>query len=92
MGFPKPLPTQSMKNLFHSPIANRGGLSARLQTPWFVLLACVCLLAAPEGIATFTEAHPDVPVFAGAIDRELDGHGYIRPGLGDAGDRFYGTR
>ena len=47
MGFPKPLPTQSMKNLFHSPIANRGGLSARLQTPWFVLLACVCLLAAP---------------------------------------------
>ena len=54
--------------------------------------ACLCLLAAPEGIATFTAAHPDVPVFAGAIDRELDEHGYIRPGLGDAGDRFYGTR
>jgi uracil phosphoribosyltransferase len=52
----------------------------------------VCLIAAPEGIATFTEAHPDVPVFVGAIDRELDGHGYIRPGLGDAGDRFYGTK
>lgn len=52
----------------------------------------VCLLAAPEGIAAFTTAHPDVPVFTGAIDRELDSHGYIRPGLGDAGDRFYGTR
>ncbi len=52
----------------------------------------VCLIAAPEGIATFTQAHPDVPVFTGAIDRELDSHGYIRPGLGDAGDRFYGTR
>jgi uracil phosphoribosyltransferase len=55
-------------------------------------LKFVCLLAAPEGIETFTNAHPDVPVFTGAIDRELDGHGYIRPGLGDAGDRFYGTR
>ena len=52
----------------------------------------VCLLAAPEGIATFTQAHPDVPVFTAAIDRQLDDHGYIRPGLGDAGDRFYGTR
>ena len=52
----------------------------------------VCLLAAPEGVASFTAAHPDVPVFTGAIDRELDSHGYIRPGLGDAGDRFYGTR
>ncbi len=52
----------------------------------------VCLLAAPEGIATFTTAHPDVPVFMAAIDRGLDEHGYIRPGLGDAGDRFYGTR
>jgi uracil phosphoribosyltransferase len=52
----------------------------------------VCLLAAPEGLATFHAAHPDVPVFAAAVDRELDGHGYIRPGLGDAGDRLYGTK
>lgn len=52
----------------------------------------VCLLAAPEGVATFAEAHPDVPVYAAALDRELDDHGYIRPGLGDAGDRMYGTR
>ncbi|MBV9653859.1 MAG: uracil phosphoribosyltransferase [Acetobacteraceae bacterium] len=52
----------------------------------------ICLLAAPEGIATFHAAHPDVPVYTAAVDRGLDEHGYIRPGLGDAGDRLYGTR
>jgi len=52
----------------------------------------VCLLAAPEGVATFTAAHPDVPVFCAAVDRELDDHAYIRPGLGDAGDRLFGTK
>jgi uracil phosphoribosyltransferase len=52
----------------------------------------VCLIAAPEGLRTFAEEHPDVPVFAAAIDRELDEHGYIRPGLGDAGDRLFGTK
>jgi uracil phosphoribosyltransferase len=52
----------------------------------------VCLLAAPEGIEAFAKAHPDVPIYTGAVDRQLDGSGYIRPGLGDAGDRFYGTR
>lgn len=65
---------------------------SRLKQAGVTRLKFVCLLAAPEGIATLTEAHPDVAVFAGAIDRELDSHGYIRPGLGDAGDRFYGTR
>jgi uracil phosphoribosyltransferase len=64
----------------------------RLKQAGVGTLKFVCLLSAPEGIAAFTEAHPDVPVFTGAIDRELDSHGYIRPGLGDAGDRFYGTR
>ena len=52
----------------------------------------VCLLAAPEGAAAFTAAHPDVPIFAAALDRQLDEHAYIRPGLGDAGDRLFGTR
>jgi len=52
----------------------------------------VCLLAAPEGVATFEAAHPDVPVFAAAVDRALDDHAYIRPGLGDAGDRLFGTK
>ncbi len=52
----------------------------------------LCLLAAPEGLSVMTTRHPDVPVCTAAIDRELDAHGYIRPGLGDAGDRLFGTR
>lgn len=52
----------------------------------------LCLLAAPEGIAKFTRAHPDVPVFTAAIDDHLNEKGYIVPGLGDAGDRMYGTK
>jgi uracil phosphoribosyltransferase len=52
----------------------------------------VCLLAAPEGLAHFHANHPDVPVYTAAIDRELDAQGYIRPGLGDAGDRIFGTK
>ena len=51
-----------------------------------------CLLAAPEGVATLQAAHPDVPIFTAAIDRELNDHGYILPGLGDAGDRIFGTK
>jgi len=52
----------------------------------------LCLLAAPEGIERFTKAHPDVPVFTASIDRQLNEKGYILPGLGDAGDRMYGTK
>ncbi|MFI4887294.1 MAG: uracil phosphoribosyltransferase [Burkholderiales bacterium] len=52
----------------------------------------VCLVACPEGIRTFHEAHPEVPIYTAAIDRQLDPHGYILPGLGDAGDRIFGTR
>jgi len=52
----------------------------------------VCLLAAPEGIAHFQEQHPDVPIWTAAIDEKLNDHGYIMPGLGDAGDRMFGTR
>ncbi len=55
-------------------------------------LRFVCLLAAPEGVSAFCQAHPDVPVFTAAIDERLDDHGYIVPGLGDAGDRVYGTK
>jgi len=51
-----------------------------------------CLLAAPEGIEAFQRAHPDVPIITGAIDDHLNDHGYIVPGLGDAGDRIYGTK
>ena len=52
----------------------------------------VCLLTCPEGVAALQKAHPDVPIFTAAIDRQLNDHGYILPGLGDAGDRMYGTR
>jgi len=55
-------------------------------------LKFVCLLAAPEGIDAFSDAHPDVPIVTAAIDRQLNDHGYILPGLGDAGDRMYGTK
>ncbi|MFG5383108.1 uracil phosphoribosyltransferase [Yoonia sp. R2-816] len=52
----------------------------------------LCLLAAPEGIARMREAHPDVPIVTAAIDSHLNDHGYIVPGLGDAGDRMFGTK
>ena len=52
----------------------------------------VCLLTCPEGIAALQKVHPDVPIFTAAIDRQLNEHGYILPGLGDAGDRIFGTQ
>jgi uracil phosphoribosyltransferase len=52
----------------------------------------VCLLAAPEGIAHFEAEHPDIPIWTAAIDQKLNDHGYILPGLGDAGDRMFGTK
>ena len=52
----------------------------------------VCLLTCPEGIAAMQAAHPDVPIYTAAIDRQLNDHGYILPGLGDAGDRLFGTK
>ena len=52
----------------------------------------VCLVTCPEGLKTFHDAHPDVPVYTPSIDRGLNEHGYIVPGLGDAGDRIFGTK
>jgi uracil phosphoribosyltransferase len=52
----------------------------------------VCLVSCPEGIRNFHDAHPDVPIYTAAIDRQLNDHGYIEPGLGDAGDRIFGTK
>ncbi len=54
-------------------------------------LRMLCLLAAPEGVARMKDVHPDVPIFAGTLDEKLNERGYIVPGLGDAGDRMYGT-
>jgi len=56
------------------------------------LIKFLCLLAVPQGINTLHAAHPDVEIFTAAIDRELNDHGYILPGLGDAGDRIFGTQ
>ena len=52
----------------------------------------MCIIAAPEGLEALTTAHPDVPVYIAALDEKLDDHCYIMPGLGDAGDRIFGTR
>ena len=72
----------------HSAIA----AVSRLKDRGAVNLRFVCLLAAPEGVTALGEAHPDVPIFTAAIDSHLNDHGYIVPGLGDAGDRIYGTK
>jgi uracil phosphoribosyltransferase len=55
-------------------------------------LALVCLVVAPEGLKAMEDHHPDVPIWTAAVDRELDDNAYIRPGLGDAGDRVFGTQ
>jgi uracil phosphoribosyltransferase len=64
----------------------------RLKIQGAINIRFLCLLAAPEGIAALYKAHPEVPIYTAAIDNRLDDHGYIRPGLGDAGDRMYGTK
>ncbi|MCS6857431.1 MAG: uracil phosphoribosyltransferase, partial [Sandaracinaceae bacterium] len=63
-------------------VAERGPRSIRF----------LCLIAAPEGLKVFHAHHPEVPVWCAAIDERLDEHGYIIPGLGDAGDRLFGTK
>jgi len=65
---------------------------ARLKEDGARRIKFACLLAAPEGIRAFREGHPDVPIFTCAVDDHLNEHGYIVPGLGDAGDRLYGTK
>jgi uracil phosphoribosyltransferase len=64
---------------------------ARLKRAGAQRLMFVCLVAAPEGVTALRTAHPEVPILTAALDRELDENGFIRPGLGDAGDRIFGT-
>jgi uracil phosphoribosyltransferase len=64
----------------------------RLKARGASTLRLVCLVAAPEGVERFRRQHPDVPIWAAALDERLNEHGYIVPGLGDAGDRLFGTR
>jgi uracil phosphoribosyltransferase len=65
---------------------------SKLKSAGVTRIRMLCLVAAPEGVAAMGSAHPDVPVYAAALDRELNERGYILPGLGDAGDRIFGTR
>ena len=65
---------------------------SKLKATGVTRLRFLCLVAAPEGVKAMLTAHPTVPVFAAALDRELNERGYILPGLGDAGDRIFGTR
>ena len=64
----------------------------RLKQAGVSQISFACLIAAPEGLGALADVHPGLPVYVAAIDRQLDEHGYICPGLGDAGDRLYGTR
>jgi uracil phosphoribosyltransferase len=64
----------------------------RLKAAGAATIKFVCLLAAPEGVAALRAAHPDVPIYTAAVDDHLNDHGYIVPGLGDAGDRLFGTK
>ena len=78
------------------PMLATGGSAAaavsRLRASGATRIRFICLVAAPEGVRVMREAHPEVPVYAAALDRELNLQGYILPGLGDAGDRIFGTR
>jgi uracil phosphoribosyltransferase len=65
---------------------------ARLKETGAREVKLLCLLAAPEGIQAFHDAHPGIAIFTAAVDSHLDEHGYIVPGLGDAGDRLFGTK
>jgi uracil phosphoribosyltransferase len=77
------------------PMLATGGSStqaiARMKRAGAKRITFVCLVAAPEGVKALRSAHPEVPILTAALDRQLDGNGYIRPGLGDAGDRIFGT-
>jgi uracil phosphoribosyltransferase len=64
----------------------------RLKAAGAASIKYVCLLAAPEGIAALHAAHPDIAIYTAAVDDHLNAHGYIVPGLGDAGDRLFGTK
>jgi uracil phosphoribosyltransferase len=77
------------------PMLATGGSSVqaigRLKRAGAQRISFVCLVAAPEGVEALHSAHPEVPILTAALDRQLDDNGYIRPGLGDAGDRIFGT-
>ncbi len=78
------------------PMLATGGSSLetinRLKAEGIKKITLICVVAAPEGIKRITKAHPDVPIYTASLDRQLNKQGYIMPGLGDAGDRLFGTK
>lgn len=92
------IPSHSKDRQFYicDPMLATGGSAVRaidkLKTAGVKKISFVCILAAPEGVERVFRSHPDVPVFAAKLDRKLNKKGYILPGLGDAGDRMFGTK
>lgn len=88
-------PLDGQQVLLLDPMLATGGSAVRASASILsrepASLRMVCVVAAPEGIRAMEEAHPQVPIYAAALDRELNDRGYILPGLGDFGDRLYGT-
>ena len=94
--FKVPTPVADYRFFLLDPMLATGGSAAeaadKLKRAGASDISLLSLVAAPEGVATFRARHPDIPVTVAALDRELNDHGYILPGLGDAGDRIFGTR
>lgn len=78
------------------PMLATGGTAVdtitQLKAEGITRIIFVCIVAAPEGVETLTTAHPDITIYSASLDRELNSNGYILPGLGDAGDRLFGTQ
>ena len=91
--YPEDIATR--QNILVDPMLATGGSAiesaSRLKKLGVTDIVFTCLVAAPEGVAAFSKAHPDIPIIAAALDRELNENCYILPGLGDAGDRIFNT-
>lgn len=92
----KPLPDPGTRQfIMVDPMLATGGsaiaAATMLKRAGVQKIKFMCLIAAPEGVRAFTEAHPDVPIYAASLDEKLNENSYILPGLGDAGDRLFGT-
>lgn len=91
-----PVDVEERQTIILDPMLATGGSAAAaikfLKERGVTSIKLMCLLAAPEGIELLQREHPDVSIFTGAIDERLNSHGYIIPGLGDAGDRLFGTK
>ena len=78
------------------PMLATGGSSAAavslIKSKGFRKIVFICIVSCPEGLSALSKAHPDVPIYTACIDRQLNSHNYILPGLGDAGDRLFGTK